>query len=102
MSFSLTRRALRNTVLAFSLTALAGCSLFSNRNARYDPSPLTEYTAGVSANIAWSVSIGSDGGYGFAPVMVGDSVYAATPDGSVSKVDIASGRIQWRGDAQRE
>ncbi len=102
MSLAFTRRALRNTVLALSVSALAGCSLFSNRNPRYDPSPLTEYTAGISATIVWSVSVGSDGGYGFAPVMVGDSVYAATPNGSVSKVDIASGRIQWRGDAKHE
>lgn len=102
MSLAFTRRALRNTVLALSVSALAGCSLFSNRNPRYDPSPLTEYTAGISATIVWSVSVGSDGGFGFAPVMVGDSVYAATPNGSVSKVDIASGRIQWRGDAKHE
>ncbi|PLC54878.1 outer membrane protein assembly factor BamB [Pollutimonas nitritireducens] len=102
MSLAFTRRALRNSVLALSVSALAGCSLFSNRNPRYDPSPLTEYTAGISATIVWSVSVGSDGGYGFAPVMVGDSVYAATPNGSVSKVDIASGRIQWRGDAKHE
>ncbi len=102
MSLSVTRRVLRNSVLALSVAALAGCSLFSNRNPRYDPAPLTEYAAGVSANVAWSVSIGSDGGYGFVPVMIGDSVYAATPDGSVAKVDIASGRVQWRGDAKSE
>lgn len=102
MQIAVTRRSLRNTVLAFSLLALAGCSMFSNRNARYDPVPLTEYAAGVSANVAWSVSIGSGSGYGFIPVAVGESVYAAAPNGAVSKVDLASGRVQWRADAKTD
>lgn len=99
MQIAVAGRVLRNTVLALSVVALAGCSLFSNRNERYDPVPLTEYAAGVSANVAWSVSLGSGGGYGFIPVVVADSVYAAAPNGSVSKLDIASGRVQWRSDA---
>ncbi|NYT61323.1 outer membrane protein assembly factor BamB [Alcaligenaceae bacterium] len=100
MQIAFAGRVLRNTVLALSVVALAGCSLFSNRNARYDPVPLTEYAAGVSANVAWSVSLGSGGGYGFIPVVVADSVYAAASNGSVSKLDVASGRIQWRADAK--
>jgi outer membrane protein assembly factor BamB len=100
MRTAVTRRVFRNTVLALSLVALGGCSLFSNRNERYDPVPLTEYAAGISANIAWSVSVGSGGGYGFVPVIVGDAAYAATPSGAVSKVDLATGGILWRGDAK--
>ncbi len=102
MQIAVTRRVLRNTVLAISVVALSGCSLFSNRNARYDPTPLTEYPAGVSANVAWSVSIGNGGGYGFIPAIVADSAYAATPKGTVSKVDLASGRVQWSADAKSE
>lgn len=102
MQITVTRRGLRNAVLALSMLALAGCSMFSNKNPRYDPVPLTEYAAGVSANVAWSVSIGSGGSFGFVPVLVGDSVYAAAPNGAVSKVDLASGRIQWRGDAKTD
>src|SRR5690606_26979561 len=102
MQITVARRGLRNTVLALSMLALAGCSIFSNKNPRYDPVPLTEYAAGVSANVAWSVSIGSGGSVGFVPVLVGDSVYAAAPNGAVSKVDLASGRVQWRGDAKTD
>lgn len=102
MRTAVTCRVLRNTVLALSLVALGGCSLFSNRNERYDPVPLTEYAAGISANVAWSVSVGSGGGYGFVPVIVGDAVYAATPNGTVSKVDLATGGILWRGDAKTD
>ncbi len=99
MQIAVSRRVLRSTVLALGIAVLAGCSMFSNKNPRYDPLPLTEYAAGVSASTAWSVSIGSGGGYGFVPAVVGDSVYAATPNGRVSKLDLASGRVQWQGSA---
>lgn len=89
-------RGVRGVALVLSLAALAGCSMFSSPNPRYDPAPLTDYAAGISANIAWTSSIGSDGGYGFAPVLVDDSVYAAAPNGRVSKLDLVSGRPQWQ------
>lgn len=98
MDIAVSRRVLRSTVLAISVFALAGCSMFSNKNPRYDPVPLTEYAAGVSASVRWSVSVGSDGGYGFAPAVVGESVYAAAPNGKVSKVDLATGAMQWQSD----
>ncbi|MGB6105370.1 MAG: outer membrane protein assembly factor BamB [Pusillimonas sp.] len=99
MQIAISRRVVRSAVLALSLAALAGCSMFSNPNPRYDPAPLTEYQAGISANIAWTVSIGSGGGYGFAPALVGDAVYAAAANGNVSKIDMASGRALWQSGA---
>lgn len=93
-------RVLRRSLCAISLAVVAGCSMFSSPNPRYDPVPLTEYPAGVSAAVAWSASIGSGGGFGFAPAVVGDSVYAAAPSGQVSKLDLATGRIQWQGNAK--
>src|SRR5690606_32855436 len=96
------RRVLRNVLLAVSVTALSGCSMFSSTNPRYEPAPLTEYAPGVSAAITWSTRIGSGGGYGFAPVVVGDSVFAATPDGSVRKVDLTTGAIQWQANTDRD
>src|SRR3546814_657891 len=102
MQIAVSRRVLRSTVLALGVVVLAGCSMFSSKNPRYDPQPLTEYAAGVSASTAWSVSIGSGGGYGFVPVVVGDSVYAAAPNGRVSKLDLASGRVQWQASADTD
>ena len=86
-------------VVALSFAALAGCSAFSDSNPRYEPAELTEYSAGISAKIAWSVSIGSGGGYGFAPALVDNAVYAATPNGNVSKLNAASGAVMWRSNA---
>jgi len=100
MRTSVACRVLRNTVLALGVTALAGCSMFATKNPRYEPAPLTEYAAGISAHVAWSTGVGSGGGYGFIPVVSGDSVYAAAPGGSVIKVDLASGRMQWQANAK--
>lgn len=88
-------RVLRNTILALGLLALAGCSMFSSSDPRYEPADLTQYEAQVAANVRWTASVGSGGGYGFAPVLVGEAVYAATPN-ALAKVDMASGRVLWR------
>lgn len=95
------RRFLALTAVALGASVLVGCSMFSASNPRYEPAPLTEYAAGVSASIVWNVSVGRDGGSGFVPQVVGDAVYAAAPNGSVVKVGLGTGAVQWRGDAGR-
>ena len=92
-------RMWRGAALAASLLALAGCSMFSSNDDRYEPAPLTEYAPGMSVRTIWSTSVGSGSGFGFVPVVVGDAVYAATPDGSVAKLELASGRVLWKADA---
>ena len=89
-------RTVRSAALAAGLLVLAGCA---SDDARYEPAPLTEYSAGMSVRSVWSTSIGSGSGLGFVPAVVGDSVYAATPDGSVAKVELSSGKILWKADA---
>lgn len=88
-------RVFRNAALALSLLSLGACSMFSGSDPRYEPAELTQYNAEVAAAVRWSASIGGGGGYGFAPTLVGDAVYAATPN-AVAKVDLASGRVLWR------
>ncbi|CAM3748394.1 outer membrane protein assembly factor BamB [Bordetella tumulicola] len=89
-------RALRGVAFTASLLALAGCSIFSSNDDRYEPAELTEYAPGLSVRQIWSTSIGSGAGLGFVPAVVGDAVYAATPDGSVAKLELASGRVVWK------
>lgn len=92
-------RLLRGIALATGLLALAGCSMFSSNDDRYEPAPLTEYAPGMSVSTIWSTSVGSGSGYGFVPAVVGDAVYAATPNGSVAKLDLATGRELWKASA---
>ena len=88
------RHFLKVGILAGAL-ALGGCGLFSNPS-QFEPVDLTEYTQTTVPAAAWSASIGSGSGVGFAPAVSGDSVYAATPDGSVAKVSLSNGAIQWK------
>lgn len=95
MQPAVSRRVLRSTALAVTLLALSACSMFSSTDPRYEPTELTQYEARVTAAVRWSASVGSGGGYGFAPTVVSDAVYAATPN-SVAKIDLESGRVLWR------
>ena len=99
MQISITRRVLCSSMMALSAAVLAGCSMFSSHNPRFDPVPLTEYAPGVSVNVGWTANIGSGSGSGFAPQVVGEAVYAAAPNGSVAKVDLATGAIRWQANA---
>jgi outer membrane protein assembly factor BamB len=77
---------------------LAGCA--GGGDERNKPEPLTTYPAGMSARVVWRAPVGSGSGLGFAPAVVGESVYAAAPDGSVGKFDLASGRPAWKASAE--
>ncbi len=99
MRISLSGRAWRGAVAVCGLLALSGCSLFSSSDTRYDPAPLTEYAPGMSVRTVWTQSVGSGSGLGFAPTVLGEAAYAAAPDGSVAKVDLASGRLLWKASA---
>lgn len=88
-------RLMRGMVLSVSVAALAGCGMFSSSDPRQEPSPLTEYAPGASVGVVWTASIGRGSGSSFAPTATGGAAYAATPNGSVAKVDLASGAIQW-------
>lgn len=92
--FALWRRALRAGGL-MSLALVAGCSLLSPRDTRYDPVPLVEFAPELQAGLSWSVNVGNGAGIGFAPVVVGTNVYAASADGNVTKLDLASGSPLW-------
>lgn len=91
-----TTRLLRSAILCLATVSLAGCGLFTQKDARFDPAPLTEYTPSLAVAVRWTAAIGSGGGYGFAPQVVGDSVYAAAPSGSVVALDLASGAVRWQ------
>lgn len=95
-------RMWRGALVLAGIAVLGGCSLFSSEDTRYAPAELTEYAPGISVNETWTASVGSGSGLGFVPTVVGDAVYAATPDGNVGKFDLLSGRPLWRADADTD
>ncbi len=88
------RRFLQLGLLA-SVLALGGCGIFDNPS-QFEPVDLTEYSQTQVPAAAWTASIGSGSGVGFAPAVAGNSVFAATPDGSVVKVALGNGALEWK------
>ncbi len=107
-SLRLPRAFARTAVAATLIASLGGCSTiyqylpvppsFSLRSlfgSSKKPGPLPELKASAQASVAWQASIGK-GIPGFTPLPAGDAVYVASTDGSVSRLEAASGRSVWR------
>ncbi|ADU92442.1 outer membrane protein assembly factor BamB [Taylorella equigenitalis] len=73
---------------------LGACSIFK-ADSRYEPVKVKEIKQTVSLQAVWQSNIGSGGGTGFAPVVQDNSVYAATPDGNVVKLNLDNGSPIW-------
>lgn len=82
-------------------TILVGCGLFGGSEDRYKPEPLQSFAPGAVVQVAWKAQIGSGGGIGFAPTIVNGAVFAATPDGTVAKVDLQTGAVLWKTSADK-
>jgi outer membrane protein assembly factor BamB len=85
------------------LVALVGCSALSSINPfasksrpRNPPAELVEFTATLGVRTAWTASIGRSGAYVFSPAAANNSIYAAAADGSIMRLEVASGRALWR------
>lgn len=87
--------AARRAAVAALAIVLGGCAWWpwsSSRPKIPDPPPIT---APASAALAWSLSLGA-GGVNFQPVLAGDSLWAASRDGTVVRLDPATGAVRWR------
>ncbi|HEX6137519.1 MAG TPA: outer membrane protein assembly factor BamB [Casimicrobiaceae bacterium] len=62
------------------------------------PGPLPQLNATVTARIGWQQNVGK-AGPGFAPAITPEGIYAAASDGTLMRVDAATGRVEWRASA---
>lgn len=82
--------------------ALAGCSSlnpFSHKETRNPPAPLVDFKPSVNVRTIWSASVGKADGFVFSPALANGSVFAAAANGTVTRIDAATGRSVWRIDA---
>ena len=85
----------RSLVLVAAVVA-TGCSWFGARDTRNDPAPLVPVVSSpAQGSVAWRTPVGAGSGYGFAPAVVGDAVYAAAANGVVVRVDLSTGATVW-------
>lgn len=89
--------------VAGTVVALAGCSTLSSLNPfsskkapSNPPAALVELTPSLAVNTAWTASIGSAGVHVFSPAVARNSVFAAAADGTVTRIEAATGRALWR------
>ena len=91
--------ARRFTALLAAATLLGGCaSWFSSDSSAPKPAPLTAISNAQPVRVLWSASVPSAGHFFFSPAFAGDSVYVAGRDGTVARLDAASGSSRWRVD----
>ena len=91
-------------VLSFLLTT--GCSTITGwfSDDEFDPREpveLEKITEQVKLKSRWSRGVGDGQGEGLLkinPILVGDSLYAASAEGRVMSVDPESGRVRWKQD----
>jgi len=109
-------RALSCTVIAAAL--LAGCANMSESSPTSwlrdipvpsfawltgggkKPGPMPNLTATITPRINWQQSVGA-AGPGIAPALTASAVYAAAKDGTLTRLDAATGRALWRISAGR-
>lgn len=92
------RTALKLTCLAMAI-ALAGCSSlnpFAKKESRNAPAALVDFKPSMSIRTLWTASVGKAGTYEFSPALAGDGLFVAAADGTVMRLDSATGRSAWR------
>jgi outer membrane protein assembly factor BamB len=93
--------------VGMSIVLLGGCSTLSSMNPfaskvvpRNPPAALTEIKPTIVARTVWKASVGKAGASVFSPAAVGESIYAAAADGTIVRLDAATGRQAWKIDTK--
>jgi outer membrane protein assembly factor BamB len=90
-------------VVVGAVALLGGCSTISETAGKLNPfssepkikpAQLEPINAAAELRVDWQASVGVGGDNVFSPAIVGDAVYAAARDGSISRYD--GGRQAWR------
>ena len=84
------------------MALMAGCSTlnsinpFASKPKGNVPAPLVELKGSMAVRTAWKLDIGKAQDFVFSPALTGTSVVVAGGDGSIARVDAASGKPIWR------
>ncbi len=65
------------------------------------PTPLAPIKASITPKVGWSMAVGKSQGFSFHPVVYEGRVYAASGEGTVTIIDVDSGRLMTRVDTKK-
>jgi outer membrane protein assembly factor BamB len=92
------KKCLAAFLLSTALLLLAGCSTLEAMNPFSSNGPkmaeLQPIKATAEARIVWRENVGKSDVYAFLPAIVGTSVYAASKDGNLIRID--DGKLAWK------
>ena len=82
--------------LALAALAAAGCANPFRSSSGPKPAELPELASPREVKLLWSAGVGGAERFIFSPSVVGDAVYVASREGSVARLETATGRETWR------
>lgn len=83
---------MRGALAILACAALAACSTPSGPK----PAELQPIPGAKPVRVLWSANVGAAERFTFTPAVVGEAVYAAARDGTVTRLDAATGAVRWR------
>ena len=80
-----------------SMPSLSSLNPFSSKSVpKNPPVALSEIRPTLAVRSVWSTPVGAAGVHAFSPAVSGDSIFAAAQDGTLVRLDAATGRPAWR------
>ena len=89
------KRAAPGIALVALALALPACSWWGSPTGP-KPAELPVLDKGRDLRVLWSASVGSGGDFAFKPALEGESLYATSREGTVTRLKAASGEQQWQ------
>jgi outer membrane protein assembly factor BamB len=97
---------LRVLIAALAASLLASCSSLPSmpsvnpmdwfKTPGPKPAELPPLSNSLPVRVIWSTTVGTSESFFFTPVLADDSVFAAGRDGTVARLDAATGQVRWR------
>ncbi len=79
-----------------AVASLSACSSFFAKEPKNPPATLVEFKPAMAVKTAWSVKVGSSENYVFSPAEMAGDVLTASADGTLLRVNAATGHIVWK------
>lgn len=96
------RRHLFRHTLLLALFALGGCSAVDTvqgwigKPGALEPAKLSDFAESAKFGVRWRADLGDSGANVLQPALTRDAIYGASGDGTLTRIDRASGKQVWR------